>query len=98
MSRVILAPNDLLTPFDLRAENFRVNVEFSTCHRGQKNFRKNVPKWPFGSKKKIFARFFWNRPFRTTDDRKNLEKFFSSRRGPIGIFFFGTLYGENSLQ
>ena len=30
MIRVILAPNDLLTPFDLRAQNFRVNVEFST--------------------------------------------------------------------
>ena len=29
MIRVILAPNDLLTSFDLRAQKFRVNVEFS---------------------------------------------------------------------
>ena len=36
MTRDILAANDVLTPFDLRAQNFRVNVEFSTCHRGQK--------------------------------------------------------------
>ena len=28
--RVILAPNDLLTPFDLRAQNVRANMEFST--------------------------------------------------------------------
>ena len=30
MCRVILARNDLLTLLDLRAQNFRVNVEFST--------------------------------------------------------------------
>ena len=41
MTRVTLGPNDVLFPFDLRAQNFRVNVEFFTCHRGQKNFRKN---------------------------------------------------------
>ena len=34
--RVILARNDVLTPFDLRVQIFRVNVEFSTCCRGQK--------------------------------------------------------------
>ena len=44
MIRVILAPNDLLTPFDLRAQNFRVNVEFSTEHRGQNFFSKKCPK------------------------------------------------------
>ena len=29
ISRIILAPNDLLTPFDLRVQTFRVNVELS---------------------------------------------------------------------
>ena len=41
MTRVILARNDVLTPFDLRVQIFRVNVEFSTCYRGQKNFPNN---------------------------------------------------------
>ena len=36
MSRVMLAPNDILTPFDLRGQIFRVNVELSAYHRGQK--------------------------------------------------------------
>ena len=44
MTRDILAANDVLTPFDLRAQNFRVNVEFSTCHRGQKKNSKKCPK------------------------------------------------------
>ena len=30
MTRVLFAPNDLLTLFDLRAKNVRVNVEFFT--------------------------------------------------------------------
>ena len=50
-ARVIFARNDLLTPFDLRAQNFRVTVEFSTQHRGSKFFRKNV-------RKKIFLKLF----------------------------------------
>ena len=41
---------------------------------------------PFGSKKN-FSRFFWNRPFCTEDDRKNLKKKFFDRRGPKGNFF-----------
>ena len=36
ISRVILAENDALTPFDLRAKIFRVNVELSGCYRGLK--------------------------------------------------------------
>ena len=40
----------------------------------------------FGSKKN-FSRFFWNRPFCTEDDRKNLKKNFSNRKGPNGHFF-----------
>ena len=36
MSRVILAPNDDLTPFDLRAQILRVNVELSVDYCGQK--------------------------------------------------------------
>ena len=43
MIRVVPGPNDLLTPFDLRAQNFRVDVEFSTCYRGQKFFFKKPP-------------------------------------------------------
>ena len=53
MIRVILAPNDVLTPFDLRAQNFRVIVEFSTCHRGQKFFSKKCPKVTFRLEKKF---------------------------------------------
>ena len=41
MIRVILAPKERLTPFDLRAQIFRVNVELSAYNRGQKKFRKN---------------------------------------------------------
>ena len=53
MTRVILAPNDVLTPFDLRAQNFRVIVEFSTCHREQKFFSKKCPKVTFWLEKKF---------------------------------------------
>ena len=63
MIRVILAPNDLLTPFNLRAQNFRVNVEFSTQHRGQKNFANNVRKWPFFEPKGQFRTFFRKKNF-----------------------------------
>ena len=57
MTRVILARNDVLTPFDLRVQIFRVNVEFSTCYRGQKNYfekisERNLPTW----KKKYFKK------------------------------------------
>ena len=57
MSRVILAPKERLTHFDLRAQIFRVNVELSAYNRGQKKFRKNDRKWPVGSKK-IFIQVF----------------------------------------
>ena len=40
ITRVILARNDVLTPFDLRAQIFRVNVELSAYYHGQNNFRK----------------------------------------------------------
>ena len=39
MFRVIHAPNDLLTPFDLRGQTFRVNVELPTYN--YENSRKN---------------------------------------------------------
>ena len=47
MTRVILAPNDDLTPFDLRAQILRVNVELSVHYRGQKFFSKKCPKMIF---------------------------------------------------
>ena len=53
--RVILAPNDLLTPFDLRAQNFRVNVEFANYHRGQKIFSKKCLKVTFRLEKKFLT-------------------------------------------
>ena len=42
MTRVILARNYVLTPFDLRAQIFRVNVELSDYYRGQKKFSKKI--------------------------------------------------------
>ena len=47
MIRVILVPNDLLTPFYLRAQKFKVNVEFSAYHHGQTFFSKKCPKVTF---------------------------------------------------
>ena len=44
MNRVILAPNDVLTPFDLRAQIFRVNVEMFVHYRGQKILSQKCPK------------------------------------------------------
>ena len=38
--RVILAPNDDLAPYDLKAQILRVSVELSVDYRGQKNFSK----------------------------------------------------------
>ena len=39
------------------------------------------------ARKKFFSRIFRDRPFCTTDGRKNLKKNFFDRRGPIGHFF-----------
>ena len=44
MTRVIRASNDVLTPFDLRAQIFRVNVELSVHYRGQKICSQKCPK------------------------------------------------------
>ena len=44
MTRVILAPNDDLTPFDLRAQIFRVNMELSVHYRGQNFFHDTLTK------------------------------------------------------
>ena len=97
MSRVILARNDLLTLFDLRAQNFRVNVEFSTCHRGQKIFSKKCPKVTFRLEKKIFARFFETAHFGSLVVEKISKTFFSSRRVPFGQFF-NDLCGQDGYQ
>ena len=44
MTRVILARNDVLTPFDLRAQILRVNVELSVQYRRQNFLSKKRPK------------------------------------------------------
>ena len=58
MFRVILAPNDLLTPFDLKAQNFRVNVEFSTQHRGGNFYFEKMSENDLSARKKKFLNFF----------------------------------------
>ena len=40
IARVFLGSNEVLTPFDLRAQIFRVNVELSPYYRGQFFFEK----------------------------------------------------------
>ena len=55
ITRVILARNDVLTPFDLRAQIFRVNVELSAYYRVQKIFRKKYSKMTFFEKIIILA-------------------------------------------
>ena len=39
------------------------------------------------ARKKFSYKFFWNRLFWTSDDRKDIKHFFSNRKGPIGHFF-----------
>ena len=87
MTRVILAPNDVLTPFDLRAQNFRVIVEFSTCHRGQNFFFEKMSESDLSARKKNFELFFETTPFGSLMIEKISKTFFSSRRGPFGKFF-----------
>ena len=48
INRVIHAPKEHLTPFDLRADIYRINVKLSAYYRAQKN-RKNVRQWLFSS-------------------------------------------------
>ena len=86
-SRIILAPNDVLTPFDLRAQNFRVIVEFSTCHRGQIFFFEKMSESDLSARKKKFELFFETTPFGSLMIEKISKTFFSSRRGPFGKFF-----------
>ena len=54
MIRVIIARNDVLTPFDLRAQIFRVNLELSAEYRGRKFFLKKCPKVTFQLEKYFF--------------------------------------------
>ena len=54
MIRVILAPKERLTPFDLRTQTFRVNVELSTYYHG------HTRKIFLRTKKKILRTFFQN--------------------------------------
>ena len=55
ITRVMLAPNDVLTPFDLRTQNFRVNVELSAYYRGREKFRKMSESY---FRLEIFLEFF----------------------------------------
>ena len=86
VTRLVLARNDLLTSFDLRAQIFRVNVEFPTFYHRQKIFLKKCPKVTFWLEKNV-SKFFWNSPFRTTDYRQNIGKFFFERKGSYRSFF-----------
>ena len=54
MTRVILARNYVLTPFDLRAQIFRVNVELSDYYRGQKKFSKKMTESDLSARKIFF--------------------------------------------
>jgi len=56
--RVNLATNDILTPFDLRAQTFRVNVELPAFYRGQKFFKKFFRKGPFFDRQNFQKYFF----------------------------------------
>ena len=97
MIRVILARNDLLTPFDLRAENFRVNVEFSTWDRGPKIFSKKCPKVTFRLEKNFFLNFFVTVGFGPLVSEKIYQKKFWAERVLSDIFskvFFSILAGK----
>ena len=55
INRLIHARNDLLTSFDLRAQIFRVNVEFSTCYHGQKKFFEKMTESDLSARKKFMT-------------------------------------------
>ena len=96
MTRLVLARNDLLTSFDLRAQIFRVNVEFSTCYHGINFFSKKCPKVTFWLEKKNFGVFFETLPFGPLMTDKISKKFFSSGKGPIGQYFEKLILDFNS--
>ena len=54
--RVIHGPKDRVTPFDLKVQTFRVNVEFSTYHHEQKKIEK-MSESDLSARKKIFWKF-----------------------------------------
>ena len=86
MIRVIHARNDLLTSFDLRAQIFRVNAEFSTCYHGHKKFSKKWPKVTFRLEKKIFLGFLKPSILRHKRPKKSRKKFFRAERSLSFIF------------
>ena len=99
MVRVILAPKERLTPFDLRGQNFRVNVEFSTYYRGLKKIDK-MTESDLSAQKKFFSFFFETVRFIPQTTEKICKKKFSYRTGPIGHFFknFFDFCGQNGYQ
>ena len=76
ITRVMLAPNDVLTPFDLRTQNFRVNVELSAYYRGREKFRKMSESDFFG--------VFWNSSFEPKGHSRTFSKKKSSSVPKIG--------------
>ena len=93
ITRVVLGPNDVLTPFDLRTQTFRVNVELATYYH--KHTRKKIfePKGYFRTFfQKIFFRVQWprwgsNGVFWATYDQQYIQNFFSRRKVTLGHFF-----------
>ena len=84
-ARVILDPKNILTPFDLRTQTFRVNAELSTYYGEytRKNFEsKGYFRTFFQILKIEVKRFFW-----TIGDRQHTQTFFSSQWVTLGHFF-----------
>jgi len=64
MIRVILAPNDVLTPFDQRAQIFMVNVELSAYQLVQEKFSKKISN-DLSARKNVITRNQWLSSFIT---------------------------------
>ena len=86
MFRLVHARKDLLTSFDLRAQIFRVNLEFSTCYHGQNNFSKKCPKVTFQLEKFFFRIFFLTVPFGPLMTDKISKHFFRAGKVLSQIF------------
>ena len=86
ITRLVHARNDLLTSFDLRAQTFRVNLEFCTCYHGQNNFSKKCPKVTFQLEIFFFRIFFLTVPFGPLVTDKISKHFFRAGKVLSQIF------------